>query len=338
MKHTPPLSPFPSCPPAPAAAFFLMFACCLLLTACGAPPQLPLRIGVNPWVGYDPLVLARERRLLDPGELRVVELESSRESARQLRNGLLDAAGLTLAETVELAAAGIDLKVIAVLSLSRGADAVIAREVSSSAALKGARLGMEDGALAHVMLRRLLEAGGLRRDDVQVFTMPVVEHEQAMRRQQVDAVITFEPVISRLLAAGYHVVLDSANMPGEVVDVLVIRTDALAARPQQARALLHAFEQGRRALLAQPADAARTLAAGADLDADEYVRALGNLRLFSVEESAALLAAVPDVPVLGLDQLADDLRASQRVMMPPDWKALFEPAVAAGLLAAEPAR
>ena len=43
----------------------------------------------------DTLVLARERGLTDPAKLRVVELESSSESARQLRNGLLEAAGLT---------------------------------------------------------------------------------------------------------------------------------------------------------------------------------------------------------------------------------------------------
>ena len=311
------------------------FACCVLLSACSAPPQLPLRVGVNPWVGYDPLVLARESRALDAGEVRVVELESSAESARQLRNGLLEAAGLTLVEAVELVSAGVDLKVIGLLSLSKGADAVVARpDLKSPAALRGMRLGMENSALADIMLQHLIEAGGLRREDLEVVTMAVVEHEAALRREQVDAVITFEPVLSRLEAAGFNVVLDTSRMPGEIVDVLVIRADALAARPRQARAMLEAFEQGRLALLARPQEAARMLAAGTDLNAAEYMKALGRLHLFSLEESATLLRQAPDAPVLALQRLADDMQASRRVATPPDWRKLFDAGVSDGMVAA----
>lgn len=302
-----------------------------LAASCSEAPQLPLRVGLNPWVGYDPLVLARERGLFSPSDVHVVELETSSESARQLRNGLIEAAGLTLPEAVELAAMGTDLRVIAVLSLSRGADAVLARpSIGSASELRGTRVGLEDTALASIMLQRLLEAGGLRRDEVSLLTLPVVDHESALKAGRVDAVITFEPVISRLSAAGFAVLLDSANMPGEVVDVLVVRTDALQLRPHQVKVLLDAFEAGRREMLAHPAEAANALAAGADLDVDEYALAMSRLNLFSAAQSQALLAAPADSPVLGLAQLASDLKASGRMMAEPDWARLFVPDAAAG--------
>jgi NitT/TauT family transport system substrate-binding protein len=307
----------------------------MALAACSGPPDLPLRVGLNPWLGYDPLILARERGLTDPADLRIVELESSSESARQLRNGLLDAAGLTLAEAIELASSGVDIKVVGILSLSKGADAVVAQPgVASAAALKGARIGMENSALADVMLQRVLEAGGLQRDALALVRLPVVEHEAALMLGRVDAVITFEPVLSSLVAAGYRVLLDSADMPGEVVDVLVIRSDALSARPAQVRALLRAFEEGRRALLAQPQEAARTLAAGTDLDTASYLRALGQVRLLALEDSVVLFDAVPEARVLALGQLVADLKSSQRVMVEPDWTNLFDGSVAADVLAA----
>jgi len=317
-----------------------LMAFCLLLSACaGEPPPPPLRVGVNPWLGYDPLVLARERRLFDPAGLRVVELESNGESARQLRNGLLEAAALTLADAIELAGSGVDIKVVAVLSLSKGADAVVARPgIDTVAALRGARIGMENNALAHVMLQRLLEAGGLHRNDLVTLKMPVVEHEASLSRGRVDALITFEPVVSRLVAAGFRVLLDSARMPGEVVDVLVIRRDALDTRPAQAAALLQAFERGRLALEAQPQEAARTLAAGTDLDPVAYLAALDGVRLLALEDSLQLLDAAPDVPMLALRQLVDDLRESQRVMVEPDWKVLFDSSAASAALAAERGR
>jgi NitT/TauT family transport system substrate-binding protein len=300
-----------------------------LLAGCGEAPQLPLRVGLNPWVGYDPLVLARERGLFGPSDLRVVELETSSESARQLRNGLIEAAGLTLAEAVELAAAGIDVRVVAVLSLSRGADAVLARPgIASADRLRGGRIGLEDTALASIMLQRLLEAGGLRRDEVSLVVLPVIEHEAALKAGRVDAVITFEPVISRLSSAGFAVVLDSANMAGEVVDVLVVRADALQARPHQVQMLLDAFEAGRREMLARPVEAANALAAGADLSADEYALALSRLNIYSEAQSRALLAAPTDSPALGLARLSSDLKAGGRMMADPDWSRLFVPGLA----------
>jgi NitT/TauT family transport system substrate-binding protein len=314
----------------------ILLAVCLALAACSDPPRLPLRVGLNPWLGYDPLVLARERGLTDPAALRIVELESSSESARQLRNGLLEAAGLTLAEAIELASSGVDIKVVAILSLSKGADAVVALPgFATAASLKGARIGMENNALADVMLQRLLEAGELQRNELAVSRLPVVEHEAALMRGRVDAVITFEPVLSTLVAGGYRVLLDSASMPGEVVDVLVVRSESLSARPAQVRALLRAFEDGRMALLAQPDEAARTLAAGTDLDTVSYLQALKNVRLLTLEDSTVLLHAVPDANMLALGQLVSDLKASQRIMAEPDWARLFDGSVAADVLAAE---
>lgn len=64
----------------------------LALQACNPAPNPPLIVGMNAWVGYDPLVLARDQKLLDAQQVKVVELSSSSETLRHFRNGLLDAA------------------------------------------------------------------------------------------------------------------------------------------------------------------------------------------------------------------------------------------------------
>jgi ABC-type nitrate/sulfonate/bicarbonate transport system substrate-binding protein len=60
-------------------------AALLALAACGDAVVPPLTVGMNPWVGYDPLVLARDRGLTDPRQLRVVELASASETLRSAR-------------------------------------------------------------------------------------------------------------------------------------------------------------------------------------------------------------------------------------------------------------
>lgn len=297
----------------------------MVLVACNAPPAPPLRVAVNPWVGYDPLVLARERRLIDPAQVRVVDLMSNSESQRALRNGLVDAAALTLDEALRLADSGVPLRIVAVLGVSQGADAVLAQaDIDGPAALKGKRILLEETAVGALVLDRLLTAGGLRRDEVRTLHVESGQQEAVLQGGRADAVITYEPISSRLLARGYHVIFDSSRMPGEIVDVLAVRAELPAART---RALLAAWEAGRRSLLAEPQAAAAILAADSELSADAYLATLDGLRLLTPADSAARLAAPPGGGPAPLARdgaaLAQSLQALGLLARPPDWPALL---------------
>jgi len=45
----------------------------------------------------------------------------------------------------------------------------------------------------------------------------------AFKKRQVDAIVTFEPVKSELLSSGANILFDSHQIPGRIVDVLVVR-------------------------------------------------------------------------------------------------------------------
>lgn len=299
----------------------------VVLAACDAPPAPPLRVAVNPWVGYDPLVLARERGLADPAEVQVVELMSATESHRALRNGLVDAAALTLDEALRLADSGVPLRIVAVLDVSHGADAVLAQpSIDSPAALRGKRIALEEAAVGALLFERLLAAGGLRRDEVQTLHVEAAQHDSVLPGGRADAVVTYEPIRSQLLARGYRVIFDSSRMPGEIVDVLAVRAELPAAR---ARALLAAWEAGQRALLAEPQAAAAILAPASGLSADAYLKTLDGLRLLTPADSAAKLAPPPGGGPAPLARdgamLAQSLQALGLLAGPPDWPALLGP-------------
>nr|MBP6097156.1 ABC transporter [Methyloversatilis sp.]MBP6194806.1 ABC transporter [Methyloversatilis sp.] len=84
--------------------------------------------------------------------------------------------------------------------------------------------------------------------------------------------------------------------------------------------------------------AAQMLASGADLTSVEYLEAVERVRFFSLDDSVRTIDAMPDVPALALQQLADDLRASHRVMNQPDWRLLFDNSAAKRALVNEGAR
>jgi NitT/TauT family transport system substrate-binding protein len=66
------------------------------------------------------------------------------------------------------------------------------------------------------------------------------------RKDLVDAVVTYEPVRTKLKNAGARQIFDSTAHPGEIVDVLVVRTSYLTASPDNARLLVEAFYRAQR--------------------------------------------------------------------------------------------
>lgn len=290
-----------------------------LLAGCQPAPQPPIRLTVNPWVGYDPLILAREQGLVDGRRLRVIELMSNSDSLRALRHGLTDAAALTLDETLRLADEGVPLRIIALLSESRGADAVLASDdITQPAALKGKRIGVEDTAVGALVLDRILAAAGLTRADVEVVHVEAAQHAAMLKNGRLDAVVTFEPFKRQLQAQGFRVLFDSRAMPGEILDVLVTR----GPLPPEREALIRqAWAKGLAQLAANPQAAAALLAPGVDLTPEDYQATLQGLHFFTAEEERA--QRTPEALARQAAPLVRTLLAQGHLSRPPDWAALL---------------
>lgn len=81
----------------------ILLSMSFLLQGC-SPPQEPLRLGTNLWLGYEPIYVAREKGWLQEDQVRILEFSSSTDVMRGLRAGTLDAGALTLDEALLLAA------------------------------------------------------------------------------------------------------------------------------------------------------------------------------------------------------------------------------------------
>jgi len=190
--------------------------------ACHSEPE-ELRIGGNRWLGYAPFYLADERHQLQPNGLRLVEYPNTTGVLRGFRNGLLDAALLTLDEALTLQSSGYDLEVLLVTNISAGADALFAKPpVKTIGELKGLRIGVENTALGAFILSRVLDKAGLDRSDIQAIDLPVHEHVSALRNDRIDAVISFTSEGPALESLGARQIFDSREIPEEIIDVLVI--------------------------------------------------------------------------------------------------------------------
>lgn len=229
-------------------------------SGCSAPPPL-LRIGAHAWPGDQPMFLAEELGLVPAGLLRLVEMPTASASLRALAAGTLDGAGLTLDEVLSARARGLLLRTVAVLDVSAGADVLLGRPgIDTLAALRGQRVGVEQTATGALMLDAALGHGGLQPADVHLVPLAFTQHAQALRSGRVDAVVTFEPVRSQLLADGALLLFSSADVPGLIIDVLAVRPDLQPGQGDMLRALVAGSLQASQALRRDAAALATRLA------------------------------------------------------------------------------
>jgi NitT/TauT family transport system substrate-binding protein len=256
----------------------------------------------------------------------MVEHTSSTNVLSALRSGTLDAAGTTMDEALLIAQDLPDIKLILILDVSNGADAVISKpEIASLADLRGKRIGYEASALGAYVLNRTLEHAKLRTEDVKLVSVRVDQHESVFREGGVDAIVTFEPTRSRLLASGAKVLFDSTKLPGEITDVLIVREASLKASPERIDKLLSGWGKALKYMNDNRDEVNKRFSTGLRLSLAEVSSAYAGIRLTDLEENKKLLSGSPPALLAPMRRLADMMFASKLLTRPAQVEALVEP-------------
>ena len=301
----------------------------IFMAACSPPPSEPLRIVSSPWPGYEPLYLSRDLGYLKESAVRISELPSAVISLEAFKNGSGDVAALTLDEVVTLLAEGRKLRMLLVMDVSNGADAVVAKPaIKSLAGLKGKRLAMENFPLGVYILSRMLETAHLKATDIKIVPLPEDKHEDAYLRGNIDAAITMEPYKTKILQAGAHVLLDSSQMPNEIFDLVVAREEVYQARRAD---LCHLAQQWFRTLdyiQANPQEAAARMGKRLGVDAAAFRASMNGLTVPDREENQRLLGGSSPKLLVPGKKLVEIMQREHMIAGPVDLAASIDPGFA----------
>ena len=281
----------------------------LILGNCAQEQSSPLSIGVSVWPGFECLYLARDLGYYKNTSIRLVDYRANSELIRAFRNGDLEAAAMTIPEAFSLATAESNLQFVLAMDVSNGGDAVVAKpHIPNLQALKGQRLGVDSSsALGPYMLIQALEQADLSFKDVKIISIGISEHERAFKKGTVDAVITFEPIRSSLLAAGARLLFDSSKIPGEIVDVIVVRGNLLTSQSANLQALVDGWFRALAYLKNNPQDAARRIAPREGITPHQFLESLKGVRLLSLQENKNLLGKTDTTLLNGIKRLSQKL-------------------------------
>jgi NitT/TauT family transport system substrate-binding protein len=145
---------------------------------------------------------------------------------------------------------------------SLGADGIVAsRGIRTVADLKGKTVAVPHGTVARFYLNVLLKAAGLTQGDLEVVDLPAEDAGNAFLMREVDAAVTWQPWLTQGEQSEHgHLLADSSDAPGLIVDCLLAKPDVLNGRMAEFRALTRAWDAAVHYVEAHPAEANQIMA------------------------------------------------------------------------------
>lgn len=269
---------------------FVLLVLIFLLSGCSEQKASVIRIGISPWPAYNPFVLALEYHLYDQTQVRIIRFATPSESLKALHDGMVDAVAITTDEA--LSYAGKDkLKMVLVLDVSNGGDAVVAKpHIKTLNDLKGKRLGVEPTGMGEFMSKRIFDfASDTSFKDVILVPMEIERQEHAYRATSIDAFITYDPAKTKLIKAGGHVIFDSTQIPNEIVDVLVTKEESLKSKKKELSCVVKGWFRALDHIHKYPKESFNKMGRYEGLSAEEFETAYKEVLIPSLSENFKML-------------------------------------------------
>jgi len=140
-------------------------------------------------------------------------------------------------------AGGISCSAIIVGDYSNGNDALIVRNNLSIPQLKGKKVNLVQFSVSHYMLSRALDMNGMTDDDIKIVNVSDSDIGPAfIANKDQEAVVTWNPLVMEIMKTpGVKKIFDSSQIPGEILDLMIVKTKVLQANPELGKALAGAW-------------------------------------------------------------------------------------------------
>lgn len=296
-----------------------MLALVLGLIACVEPPKRPLRVGLLVWPPYELFFLARHHGDFGETPIELIDFSANADLTGAFESRTIDAFCVTTDLYLDELGADSDARIVMVVDVSAGADALVAQPgIESIEGLKGRRVGLSPSSLGVYVVSRALESAGLSLKDVELQYLDEIEQFDAFTTGRVDAVAAYEPTVTELVKAGGIRLFDSSSIPDEIVDVLIVHKEFIDRDPAAVQALVNGFLRARTRLIEQPRESAAVLAPREGISSEDFLQSFEGVRLPDLEENRRMLSGVDPPLTATMRRVAAVLRAAGSLRLVPN--------------------
>lgn len=232
----------------PLAAALALVLCALPFGATAAE-KTKFRVAWSIYVGWMPWDYADDKGIVKKWadkygiEIEVVQINDYIESINQYAAGAFDGCVMTNMDALTIpAAGGVDSTALIAGSASNGNDGIVLKNAKSLKDIKGRRVNLVELSVSHYLLARALGSIGLSERDITVVNTSDADIVAAFATRDVNAVVAWNPQLSEIASMpGANRAFDSASIPGEIIDMMVVNSETLKANPAFGKALAGAW-------------------------------------------------------------------------------------------------
>ncbi|HEX8235262.1 MAG TPA: ABC transporter substrate-binding protein [Abditibacteriaceae bacterium] len=258
-------------------------------TGTGANAK-PISIGMSDWPGYLVWDIAEQQGFFKKHNVNVklVWFPVYTDSLNAFAAGQLDGNSQTWNDFMAPLAQGVDAKTVLLFDNSAGNDALIAQPgIKTIKELKGKKVATELGTCDHFLMLKALESAGMTEKDIQFVPIAVQDCPNAMLSKRVDAAVVWEPSRTKILKEikGSTQLFDSADIPGAIPDLLVMKSDTVQSRRAEVQNLVDAWYESIDWWRANPDKAVQIMAKRTGTSVADYQSFIMGTRILSAPEA-----------------------------------------------------
>jgi len=240
-------------------AGLVLVVAALGLSACGQSPESTapagdaatpearkeFNIGWSIYAGWMPWPYAKQAGIVKKYEdkygikINIVQINDYVESVNQYTAGKLDGVTVTNMDALTIpAAGGKDTTAVILGDYSNGNDGLVSKTAKTVAELKGGTINLVELSVSHYLLARALDKAGMALADIKTVNTSDADIVSAFNTPDVKTVVTWNPQLGEVKkTAGASQLFGSQDIPGEILDLLVVDTRLLKDNPNLGKAL-----------------------------------------------------------------------------------------------------
>ena len=278
-----------------------------LCVASGAVAQekTEFKVAWSIYVGWMPWGYLEDSGIMDKWadkygiDVEIVQINDYIESINQYTAGQFDGVSATNMDTLSIpSGGGVDTTALIVGDYSNGNDAVILKGDGDLSTLAGKPVNLVELSVSHYLLARGLDTVGLSEADLDgVINTSDADMIAAFATDDVEAVVTWNPLVSSILEDPSATKLfDSSDIPGEIIDLMVVNTETLEANPSFGKAMAGAWYELMGLMAAGDEDVLTAMAEASGTDLAGYKAQLASTEMFYDAADAVAFTASEELP------------------------------------------
>ncbi|WP_417908786.1 putative urea ABC transporter substrate-binding protein [Candidatus Electronema sp. PJ] len=261
------------------------------------------RIAWSHYTGWEPWAYIQESGIMDKwakkyglDKVEIVLVNDYVESINLYTSGQFDGCVMTNMDALTIpAVGGVDSTALIVGDFSNGNDGVVAMNGSSVKDLAGRKMRIVQLSVSHYLLTRALDMNGMKEKDLTLINTSDADiasiFASEAEKDPKAAVTTWNPLLMQVRnVKGANLVFDSSQIPGEIIDCLVVKSSA----PETLKKALTGAWYEAMAKMSSPAgskEALEAMAKSAGGTLAEFKAQLKTTKMFYTPAEAAAFAA-----------------------------------------------